>query len=144
MLGRAAGLSLDHLADLGQREAELLALEDEREPVAVGTAEDSPSAVAPWIEETAALVESQSAVGERELVAEIVDAEFALVAGRSLTGFAVDPEDVLERGHVRGVVRVHGVAFRKNVGKSWIAPAFGTCLIDVAAIGEKFAVKWPE
>ena len=43
---RAAGLRLDHLADLREREAELLALHDQREPVAVRAAEDAPASVA--------------------------------------------------------------------------------------------------
>src|SRR5258708_731295 len=41
MLGSPPGLRLDHLADLGEREAELLAFQDEREPVAVRAAEDA-------------------------------------------------------------------------------------------------------
>src|SRR5947207_12736993 len=42
---RVPGLRLDHLADFGKREAELLALEDQREPVAIGAAEDAAAAV---------------------------------------------------------------------------------------------------
>ena len=142
VLGRAAGLRVDHLADFGQREAEFLALEDEREPVAVGTAEEPPPTVTSGVEQAAALVETKGAVGQREFIAEIVDGEFALVASRrGFAAGAVDPEDVMGRGRVRGVARVHGVAFRDIMGEKPVRADIRCFVIDVGANGEKFAVK---
>src|SRR6185436_15982058 len=82
VLRRPAGLGLDHFADFGERETELLALDDQREPVAVLAAEDAPAAAAFRRKQPAAFIEPQRPVGQRELACELVDAVFGLgIAG---------------------------------------------------------------
>src|SRR3954466_15716337 len=93
MLRSPARLRLHHLADSGEREAELLALQDEREPIAARTAENALAALAHRREQTAALVETQGAQRNVEFLGQVSDAEFALGhVLRLIVG--VDPEDV--------------------------------------------------
>src|SRR5258708_35697155 len=77
VLARASRLRLDHLADLGKREAELLALEDERKPVAVRAAEDALAALTHRREQATALIEAQRTQRGAKLLGKIRDAEFA-------------------------------------------------------------------
>src|ERR1044072_564378 len=92
----AAGFRLDHLADLGEREAELLALEDQRKAPAVGAAEEAAAAVTPRSKKAAAFVEAQGAMRQRELVRELVDGDLGLVGLRhGSAGIGFDPEDVV-------------------------------------------------
>src|SRR5262245_53960964 len=65
---RAPGLRLDHLADLGEREAELLALDDQREAIAVRAAKNAPAAVALRRDEPAAVIETQGAQRQAEFL----------------------------------------------------------------------------
>src|SRR5262245_26435316 len=81
VLRGAALLRLDHLADLGQREAELLALDDHGEAVAVLAAEDAAPPVALRREQATALIEAQRTVGQVELAGELVDTVFGLGIG---------------------------------------------------------------
>src|SRR4029079_11028821 len=82
---RVPGLRLDHLADLGQSEAELLALENEREAVAIGAAENAAAALALRRDQPAAVVEAQGAQGEAEFLGELGNGVFGLFRTRSAT-----------------------------------------------------------
>ena len=65
-----------------------------------------PPSFAPGGEKSAAFVEAQGAMSQRELVRQLVDGEFGLFDLGGLTGFGVEPEEVDWR--VGGIARMHG------------------------------------
>ena len=74
MAGPAAGALLgQHGADLGEGEAELLALQDHGEALAVAGIVDAGGSVPAGGQEAAILVEPQGAEGDSELAGEIAD-----------------------------------------------------------------------
>src|SRR3981081_165953 len=79
VLRRASRLRLDHLADLGKREAEFLALENESKTVPVGAAEDALAPLAHRRKQPTALIEAQRTQRNAKFLGKIRDAEFALV-----------------------------------------------------------------
>ena len=92
--GVVALVGLDHFRDLGQREAEALALEDELQAHAVRGAVETGEPFATRREEALVLVEAQGAQGDVELAREVSDR----VDGRARLGglgVILDPEDVV-------------------------------------------------
>src|SRR5882757_5288750 len=106
VLARASRLRLDHLADLGEREAELLALQNESQPVPVRAAEDALAPLAHRREQAAALIEAQRTQRDAELLGEIRDAEFALVRVLRLI-FRINPEYVPTLRRIVKIARMH-------------------------------------
>src|SRR5258708_40015307 len=77
VLARASRLRLDHLADLGEREAELLALQNERKPIAIRAAEDALAPLTHRREQATALIEAKRTQRGAKLPGKVRDAGFA-------------------------------------------------------------------
>src|ERR1700738_3138854 len=106
MLCRASRLRLDHLADLGEREAEFLALQNKSKPVAVGAAEDALAPLAHRREQAAALIEAQRTQRYAKLLGKIRDAKFALVRVLRLV-LGINPEYVSTLRRIVKIARMH-------------------------------------
>jgi hypothetical protein len=126
MLGGTPGLSLDHFADLGEGEAELLAFEDHKQPLTVGAGEDPPPAVALGRKQATALIEPQGAMGQREFTGELVDAELGLIRIYVVFDRGIDQKGIGRAKSIGRVARMHRRASLefKEYGKCRIAPAF--------------------
>src|SRR5436190_24391150 len=85
----ASRLRLGHLADLREREAELLALDDQREAVAVRAAEDAAAPLALRRDEPAAVIEAQRAQREAEFLGKLGDGVFGFLSAGSAAGISV-------------------------------------------------------
>src|SRR5262249_16131871 len=74
-----AFLGRDHLADLGDREAELAALENERHVLLIGLRVDAAAALARRLEQALAFVETQGAGRHAELLSHLADGQAAVM-----------------------------------------------------------------
>src|ERR1051326_1085145 len=90
---RAAGPRIDHLGNLGQREAKLLSLEDETEVLLIGRAIDTRSAVARRAEQPFAFVKTQRARRDVEPFRHLANGE-ELGRSNGSGRLDVDPHDV--------------------------------------------------
>src|ERR1700722_17227623 len=92
-------LGRDHLRDLGDGEAELAALEDERDVVLVGRRVDAAAALARRLEQALALVETQRARRHAELFRHLADRHGIALTNRRRR-LRVDPDHVGSGGGI--------------------------------------------
>ena len=79
-------VKIDHLADLGEREADALAAQDPGEPGAVAPRIDARQALALGRDQPLILVEAQRAGGDAELLAQLGDRVGADMPGLAIIG----------------------------------------------------------
>src|ERR1700736_6302694 len=106
---RLAAAGRDHFANLGEREAELLGLENDREAVGIPAPVAPMAALAAGAEQSAALVEAQRAQGYVELPGKVPDRIDGFVPVRvgRISG-AFDPKNVVRPGeHLRRIAVGH-------------------------------------
>src|SRR5262249_263901 len=106
---RLAAVGCDHFADFGKREAELLGLDDHREPIGVLAPVATGVSLAAGIEQTAALVKPQRTQAYIEPPGQISDRIDRLIPARvaGVSG-ALHPKNVVGAGkQLRRIVTAH-------------------------------------
>src|SRR3954453_894783 len=106
-----AFLGSDHLADFAKREAQLLALEDQRKPRPIALRIEPAQALAMRRDQPLVLVKSQRAQPHVELARQLADGEGSLAAG--LVSFrGLSSPHLCDRGfHVAGIIHFDSLAF---------------------------------